>query len=366
MRRVRWTMTALLGLAMVLVILLIVEGALQKAWHTPANPAATPFGVLGDSDSHAYHDEIAFGSLPAARGGGLRDRTWQWTEVLGHLRAGQLDPGPWGKWGTPYRRLSLLRSGLGLDGRFPRKQDFLYNLARSGAVCAHLNEAPQDQVGHLLATMSDESERWQRGVVVIRIGTNDFGRMESLDALSRDPREPSAQGLIDACVGQITLAVKRLRGTYPGLRIVLVGIFNNAEWEKFHHLWRSPQAQANIGQGLSRFDEALRSLASASPQHLAMFDDQAWFARLWGSRRHSGEPVYRSVRFGDRFEVSNTGGDAPNHATLADGHAGTVWNALWAQALLELMRDSFGVQVQPLSTRELVDFVDPDGRFGMR
>lgn len=355
-----------LGMVLVLFILLIVEQRLQRAWRAPASPHATPFGVLGDSDSHAYHDEIAFGSLPAARGGVLRGRTWQWTEVLGHLRGGQLDPGPWGKWGTPYRRLSLLRAGLGLDGRFPRKQDFLYNLARSGAVCAHLNEGPQDQVGHLLATMSHESDRWQRGVVVIRIGTNDFGRMESLDELSRDPRAPAVQGLIDACVGQISQAVERLRGAYPDLRIVLVGIFNNAEWEKFHHLWRSPQAQANIGLGLARFDSALRTLVADSPRHLAMFDDQAWFAGLWGSRRVTGEPVYRTVRFGDRFVVSNTGGDSPDHATLADGHAGTVWNALWAQALVELLRDRFGLQVQPLSTRELVDFVDPDGRFGMR
>lgn len=353
------------GLGLALCILLSVDERIQRSVHQPPNALATPFGVLGDSDSHAYHDEINFGSKAEVRGGALRQRTWQWTEVLGHLRAQQLDPGPWGKWGTRYRRLSVLKESVGQDGRFPRKEDYLYNLAYSGSVCANLNETQHDQVGRLITAMAREADRWQQGVVLIRIGTNDFGRLESLDALSKNPHAPEVVSLIDACLSHIGQAVSRLHVGYPGLRIVLVGIFNNAEWEKFHHLWRTPMEQENIHQGLARFDDGLKAMAQGQP-NLAMFDDQAWFAGHWGSRRATGQPAYRTVRFGERFDVSNTGGDFPRHATLADGHAGTVWNALWAQSLVGLLGQRFGLSIQPLTTPELVQFVDPDGQFGMR
>ena len=99
---------------------------------------------------------------------------------------------------------------------------------------------------------------------------------------------------------------------------------------------------------------------------MAFFDDQAWFAARWGSREATGMADYRRVRFGSRFEVSNTGGDDPRHATLQDGHAGTVWNALWAQSMVELINERFGLNIPGLTTDELVNFVDADGQLGMR
>lgn len=337
----------------------------QLGHEAPAHPDAVIFGVLGDSDSHAYHDDFTFEGNPKARGGALRQRTWQWTEVLAHLRSDQIDQGPWGVWGTRFRRLSVLREALGLDGRLPAKQDYFYNQSYSGATCENLNGMPTDQTGRLLTAMKRAPERWKDGVVLIRIGTNDFGKQDSLDALSRSPDAPTPVALMDACVREIRTAVQRLRAPYPGLRIVLVGIFNNAEWERFHPLWPSPEAVGNIHRGLARFDQGLHAIAQGDPR-LLFIDDQAWFASLWGSRLPSGKPAYRTVRFGERFEVSNTGGDEPRHATLADGHAGTVWNALWAQSLVLKLNGHFGLSIKPLQTDELVNFVDPDGRFGMR
>src|SRR3990167_6782019 len=116
----------------------------QRGLNEGGKPNAVGFGVLGDSDSHAYHDDLNFGANKAARGGALRQRTWQWTEILAHLRSDQLDPGPWGTWGTRFRRLSIVRDALGLDGRFPAKQDYLYNQAYSGAVCDNLNATKTD------------------------------------------------------------------------------------------------------------------------------------------------------------------------------------------------------------------------------
>lgn len=353
----------LLGAA--LSVLLKLDERLHLALQPPAHSQALPFAVLGDSDSHAYHDDLSFGRWPDARGGALRQRSWQWTEVLAQLRSEQLDPGAWGTWGTRYRRLASLRDALGLDGRFPAKQDHRFNLAYSGAVCADLGERPQNQTARLLALMQEEPERWQRGVVLVRIGTNDFGGQESLDALSRDAAAPRVVARIDACVEHIGRAVRSLRAAQPGLRIVLVGTFNNAEWERFHAHWQSPAALGRIEQGLARFDEGLKAVAHQDA-NIAFFDDQAWFAARWGSRLATGVPAYRKVRFGAHFEVSNTGGDEPGHATLKDGHAGTVWNALWAQALVALLNQRFGLDIPPLDSEELVRFVDPDGRFGMR
>jgi hypothetical protein len=337
----------------------------QQVFRASSDEQAVPFGVLGDSDSHAYHDDLTFSRWPGARGGELRQRTWQWTEVLARLRPNQLDPGPWGTWGTRFRHLSGWRDALGLDGRFPAKQDYLFNQAYSGAVCANLNEPPEDQTRRLLTLMAREPTRWRNGVVVIRMGTNDFGKERTLDALSRNPVDPDAMALIDACLSHVSRSVQRLHAAQPGLRIVLVGIFNNAEWALFQGLWQSPQAMASIRQGLARYDDGLRALAEQNPR-LAFFADQAWSAARWGTRGETGIPDYRPVRFGARFEVSNTGGDEPRHATLKDGHAGTVWNALWAQSMVGLLNARFGMSVPALTTDELVRFADPDGRFGMQ
>lgn len=360
-----WVSLVMVGVAIVAVVLPMGEWWQLSRGQAPWHPGAVSFGVLGDSDSHAYHDGLNFDGKPEARGGALRLRTWQWTEVLAHLRPDQLDLGPWGTWGTRFRRLSMVRDAVGLDGRFPAKEDSRYNQAYSGAVCENLNAPQADQTGHLLTAMHGAPERWKDGVVLIRIGVNDFGGAEGLEALSQNPDAPGPVASIDACLHEIRTAVARLRRPYPGLRLVLVGMFNNAEWAPLHSRWRSPQAMANIQNGLARFDRGLRSIAKGDPR-MMFFDDQAWFTALWGSRLPSGTGAYKVLRFGPHFEVSNTSGDAPQHATLADGHAGTVWNALWAQALVSQLNQAFGLSIKPLQTDELLNFADPDGRFGMR
>jgi len=47
----------------------------------------------------------------------------------------------------------------------------------------------------------------------------------------------------------------------------------------------------------------------------------------------------------------------PRHAVLADGHAGLVWNAVWAQSLVELLRSEFGAPVRPITDAEVRAFV---------
>lgn len=115
-----------------------------------------PLAVLGDSDSHSYHDTISFKN-PLERGGKFRSITFQWTEVLARLRNNQIDQGYWGVWGSRRGLIAEFRSALGLEGRAPKKLDFRYNFAVSGAGCADLVEGYSRQTQRLLYLMKKKT-----------------------------------------------------------------------------------------------------------------------------------------------------------------------------------------------------------------
>lgn len=336
-------MRALAGLCTALILILPLTPVAASA-------STVPLAVVGDSDSHGYQDTRAFPPGSPERGGPRRATTYQWTEVLAALRGDTLDLGPRTATGTPGRVASALHA-VGLNVRAPRKLDHLHNFAVSGQGCDDLWGGASRQVPQLLDLMADHPARWQRGVVVIRIGVNTFGRSSDLDRLARDPRDPSVAARIDACVGHIRAATQAIARAHPRTRVVLVGIFDNAHWAAYLDRWRDPAQLANIAAGLDRFDLALKRLAAERPQW-AFFDDRAWFAARWGGRDAQGAPAYRPVAFGG-LAVTNTSGDAPHHATLADGHAGTAWNALWAQSLVALLNSRFALGVPPLADAEL-------------
>jgi hypothetical protein len=327
-------------------------------------PTAIPLAVLGDSDSHSYHDRLWFEADGPERGGPYRSTTFQWTEVLARLRGDRLDLGPWGRWGTR-GSIARLQDGLGLPSRAPRKEDYFHNFAFSGAVCGDLMHGSSRQAPRLLRLMDHDAVRWRDGIVVIRIGINSFGRADGLDRLSRDPDAADVQSTIEQCVRDIRDAIGLLRGRYPQTRFVLVGIFDNAHWPKYFGRWQSARGLANISVGLDRFDTALRQLAQAG-SGIAFFDDRAWFTERWGARGHDGRPAYRELKLGRSFIVGNSAGDHPRHSVLADGHAGAVWNALWAQSLVELVNTRFATRVRPIADDEIVRLLDPDAALGIR
>ncbi|HWU70923.1 MAG TPA: hypothetical protein VN017_06180, partial [Pseudoxanthomonas sp.] len=186
---------------------------------------------------------------------------------------------------------------------------------------------------------------------------NDFGLAGQLDALARDPAAAQAQALVAACVKAIGASVAEIRAHHPATRIVLVGIFDNAHWPRYLDRWRSPGQLANIELGLDAFDHALLRMAQAD-SHVAFFDDRAWFAARWGGRGPDGRPAYRAVTLG-RLRVENREGDAPDNAVLADGHAGLVWNALWAQSLVVLLNARFGLGIAPIRDEEIQALLPP-------
>ena len=244
---------------------------------------------------------------------------------------------------------------MGFDARAPRKVDHRYNFAVSGQGCDDLLDGPSRQVPELIRLMNEDPVRWRRGLVVIRIGVNTFGKAAELDRLARDPRDPAVVRAIDTCVAQIRSSVDAIAAAHPGTKTIVVGIFDNRHWVAYLTRWRSPGEQANISAGLDRFDQALQRFAADRPQ-MAFFDDRAWFASLWGGRDAQGMPAYRTVPFGP-LKVSKSSGDEPFNATLADGHAGTAWNALWARALIDLANQRFGLGLPPLTEAEMVSLL---------
>jgi hypothetical protein len=349
-----WVLFAI-GLAMVATIAIVYASyGSGEPSSIAARAERIPLAVLGDSDSHSYQDTISFPVSTPARGGRFRSITLQWTEVMAHTRSIYIDLGQWGTWGLPDlvpRAVGL----LGINVRKPRKRDYRYNFAVSGATCDDFIGGWRE-VDNLLNTVRVDTKIWRQGVVVIRIGVNSFATSTNLELLARDPLAPDVVTVIDGCVLAIREAVVRIHAVQPRMRIVLVGIFDESHWTKYFDRWQSAVEISNIGKGIDRFDNALRSIASADPR-IAFFDDRAWFQGYWGGRDAQGMPAYRTVDVGD-MQVTNTNGDDPRNAVLADGHAGLVWNALWAKAMVDLLNAEFDAGIAPLTDTEVAAFIN--------
>jgi hypothetical protein len=314
-------------------------------------------GVLGDSDSAAYQDHLSFPASGEQPGGAFHAITLQWPEVMARVRPAQVDLGEWAVWGVPrWASVAKVRDALPLPWRGPRRETHQNNLAWASG-CEALTTGPWRQAQRLVDVMDEQPKRWESGLVVIRSGVNSFGKDSDLDALAADPDDPAVTSRMAECVEQYRAAVGLIHERHPATRIVLVGIFNNADWVPYLTKWTSGKEQANLNRGLDHFDNALRSMAQADAR-LAFFDDRAWFARHWGRRDpETGRPDYRPVRIGEVVSVSNTAGDHPENATLANLHAGLAWNLLWSQALVQLVRTQFSIRIDAIEAGEVASFL---------
>ncbi|WID99323.1 SGNH/GDSL hydrolase family protein [Bosea vestrisii] len=245
-------------------------------------PTTIALAVMGDSSSHSYQDSLSFPPGSADRGGTFRARTFQWTEVLARLRGNELNPGPWVRWGQP-GQVAWLRSAIGLQaGRTPRKEDYLYNFARSGASCNSLMGGALQrlgQVSQLVELMDHDPGRWRSGVVVIRIGNNDWSAV--LDDQARDPKAPRVRAAAAHCVEQIAAAVRLIHARHPDTRILLVGVDNEMNEPGAFGKYRSAVAVANIQTAFDDFNARLRELASTDAR-LGFFDLGAGFVTFGG------------------------------------------------------------------------------------
>jgi len=320
-----------------------------------AASVAPPFklAVLGDSDSHGYRDTLW---TPGGRGGAYAEHTLQWTEALARLRGPAIDLGPVGVWGTR-KAWGRAMEWFGVSSRMPRKLDHQNNFAFAGAQCSDLMQGGFRQAPRLRTLMDADPEAWRGAVVVIRSGITSVGYADSLDQFAADPNGAAVQAKVQACIGHIRAAVALIHRSHPQTRFVLVGILNNAHFPPYLKFWQSAREMTNIDLGLDRFDASLKALAAADPR-MAFFDDRAWFAARWGGRDAQGRPAYAVLHAAPGRDVSFTQCDHPSCAVLADGHAGAVWNVLWAQSLVDLLRLSFQLPVPAIAADEVRPLID--------
>ena len=352
-----WSLVAVLISLLALALALNQDGRRRGESRSMAGERVL-FGVLGDSDSAAYHDSIVFPASGPQPGGEFHAITFQWPEVLAQIRAHQADLGEWAVWGVPrWLSMARVRDGLGLPWRGPQRETHQHNLAWASKSDS-LTSGAWRQVQRLVDIMDEQPAHWRRGVVVIRSGVNNFGKVKALGALAKNPDDPEVLATIASCVSRVRQAVRLIHKSHSDTRIVLVGILNNADWPPYFDLWQSRAEQVNLNRGLDHFDAALKEMAEHDPR-LAFFDDRAWFAKHWGRRgADTGRPEYQPVRIGPGLLVTNTMGDSPEHAVLANGHAGLAWNVLWVQHLVDIVRNQFGVAIDGISDGEVQRFVE--------
>lgn len=104
----------------------------------------------------------------------------------------------------------------------------------------------------------------------------------------------------------------------------------------------------------SALDRALVVLADSDPR-ITFCDERAWFRDRWGGRDAAGQPAFVPVKLGDSIEVTHSSGDDPTNSVLADGHAGLVLNALWAQSISQTLGPY--VAIQPLEAEQVTEFL---------
>ncbi|MDB6063201.1 MAG: hypothetical protein JWM78_3304 [Verrucomicrobiaceae bacterium] len=320
------------------------------------------FGVLGDSDSHSFHDMV-FLDGPALRGAEFRPITFQWTEIIARLRPQQINMGEWGKWGMS-GRLAAVLSHFGFEDRAPRKEDYQFNFATSGAKCSNLTEGMSRQTQRLLYHMDKNPAAWAHGIITIRIGVNSIGTQEALAGFAQSGLSASALKEVDSCTNYVHTAVDLIRANHPTTRIVLIGILNNADFIPWINDWTTPTQLKNINDVMDAYDNGMKKIA-ADDSNILFWDDRAWFKKYWGGRDDNGNPNYHGLFLSGPQEITYTQGNSPVNAILGDGHAGVAWNGIWARDLLQALNQNFDYAFIPIDINDIAKLIDADRRFGI-
>jgi hypothetical protein len=308
----------------------------------PAAGAPRPVAVIGDSDSHSYHDELN----GIRRGGANNAATLNWLEVWARLAPDEIDPGPFGLAGESHA-LAYLRTAFGAPAQAPRKRDFLYNYAWSGARCASLSRAWPEQRRWLIARLKADRARWDEGLIVIRIGVNDFAQPAHLGLIARNVDARRAE--IDACLADIEAAVAAIRRVSRA-SIALVGVAHDYDTPFAGPDIVPEEALARVNAALDRFDRALAALAAADPR-IAFVDDVGWFRARFGGRM-TGDLKPSAAVAG--VEVRNAPGDAPQFLHTADGHPGTIAAGLFLQSMIGILNEQLGWSLTAPTDAEIV------------
>lgn len=350
-----------LGTVAAIVLLLVaIYFVLEPEWRN-RNLRETPqigrvIAVLGDSDSHSYRDSES----NSKRGGEFHHVAFQWTEIWNSLRADEVNLGPVGVWGTRVK-VARLRRMIGLESRPFKKNDFRYNYSASGARCSSLYDRYPFQATSLLDLMNLESGAFDDALVIIRIGINDFGQTEHLQAWSEDGMQGLGKVKVDYCIDQIQKAVSDILATSATVMIALVDVSHDYNSSSFSADLFSKGDVENFLSVLNHFEQGLKGIATDS--RVAYVDDVSSQRAHWGDRYRGN--FRRESFLGGINPIVNGNGDEPFHRTLMDGHASTINNGIWLQYAIHSLNGQLGVGLTSLLDAEIASIADPDGTFGL-
>lgn len=295
-----------------------------------------PIAVLGDSDSHSYRDKYV-GPL---RGGKYHDYTFNWIELWAKLSGDEISPGRWIVTGSPYRG-ERVKNALGIKNRSPQKLDYEFNYALSGLRCNSLLGSWPYQGEQLINELRSNPEFWAKGLVIIRIGINDFGNRDEILRWAKIGLNDKSSEIISNCVDSITKISDSISSQSPNTKIAILGMtrgYNFAD-ECCQNL-EKPEIE-NIEQVLSLFDNNLKKYAS-NLSNIAFIDDHFWFNNIFGSQELGN--LKPKIDYVGSTELINSSGDHPKNMLLADHHTGTLYNGLWLIQLISELNRQLGTK----------------------
>jgi hypothetical protein len=315
------------------------------------NKNAIPIAVLGDSDSHSYRDEYDNKS----RGGKYHSVTFNWPALWDRFRPQEVNMGTYGTWGTHYR-IAKVKHWLGLTGRAPKKLDYDYNYAVSGLRCESLLQGWPYQAKWLIKRLESEATHWNNGLVVIRIGVNDLGSTEQLVTWGNTGLNKHAQEVVTTCITQINEAIDQILSIHSSVKVAVMGMCRDCNITDTYTVWPKISQIENRNQVLSHFDKKLINYASQHNRVL-FIDDVKWLSKRYGDRHH--EPIKFETKLANKVKIISRQGDHPSNLILADYHAGTVYNALWLNNLIDQLNTGFQLHLSPLTEEEIYSAIKP-------
>lgn len=306
-----------------------------------------PVAILGDSDSQGYRG--------TRHGGPYHDVTWNWTDIWDLRRANEVDLGAIDVWGTSYR-MARLRALFGLPARAPEKMDYDYNYAESGMGCESLWDEDPATARWLLARMQREPERWNRGLLVIRVGLASIGLPDSLEIWEHTGLDAQARARVDRCIDAIRTVVVRVRKLGP-TKIALIGVTRGYNRPKAVERWPEDMQVRRMEEVLGYYDAELQRIAATTEQ-VVFVDDIDWYRNYFGDR-FTGN-LRSTFEFGGKV-IHRALGDEPENWLLKDEHNGTICNGLWLNHLIAKLNSRFGYSFTPITEAELLQLIEVRG-----
>lgn len=275
-------------------------------------------GVMGDSNSDEYRGTDN-------RGGRWADTTLNWIELLARNR--NLNFGEWGDWGEP------------------RRTGYKYNWARSAADVRSLINDGQ-HIG-----LAEQVANGEVSHVILYIGGNDF-HLEN--GTYREIYDGSLSGArlqrkLDQFMEHLTLAVDTVLSA-GDVQMVVVNVADKALAPETINRYPNRSGRQRVSQAIAWVNEQIEVMAAE--RGIVVVDLNVFAKQTLGRINQQG-----NFELGGETFILTERGNEPHHLQLGDesGHAGTVLNGLFANALLvEPFNQAFGLDIQPLSDEEIL------------